>query len=494
METGRILIEGGLVAGGDDGWRERHLPRQDVLLEGDRIIEIGPQLTAPGAQTIDARGCVVMPGLVNAHFHSSELLVRGRYDGLAFDHWGLYVYPFLYLPRWPQRLIYLRTALAGVELVQQGVTTVTDDVAAEVSGQALDTLESVFRAYSDVGLRANCSGNVMDRSQEQSWPFAEAVPAWVREQVAAQTFPSVAEYRDFCREAIRRFHRPDGSSRFVLAPVAPQWCSEELMAAAAEIAASNGLNLHTHLLETRAQALASSTWQGGGFVRYLLGLGALHTRTTLAHAVWLSEDDMEVVAGAGASVVHNPVANLRLGVGVAPVKSMLVHGINVALGTDGLAIHDSPSILEAARTAALVSRSRSELPEEWLQPGELLRAATVGGARSALLSDQVGTLSVGRKADILVVDVSSASVGAGADVRNELVFGLDASHLRTVLVDGRVVVKNGRVMTVLEEALRDELREYLPLIEEEQRRVEEAHRHLAPFLDAMHRITAASTP
>lgn len=453
----------------------------DVLIDAEKIRSIGPDLPTGDATILDATGCLVLPGLVNAHFHSSELLIRGRYDGLSFDHWGVYAYPFLYNPPLPQRLVYLRTLLAGIELLRNGTTAVTDDVASEVAGQELETLESVFSAYDDLGLRANVSGNVMNLSQEKTWPFGSAIPARVKRAVAGQSFPTVSAYLELCEEAIRRFHEANGLRRFVVAPVAPQWCTPELIMGAGELAARHNLNFHMHVLETRWQAEVSAQWQSGGFIPYLRNLGVLNERTTLIHGVWLRPSDIELIAAADATVVHCPVANLRLGVGIAPVKQLLRNNVTVGLGTDGLALHETPSILGEARVATLISRVLTQEPAEWMLAHESLHAATAGGARTMLTDKTSGKIAVGRAADLIVIRENELPTDSASDVRNRLIFGTDPARIDTVIVGGRVVFAAGVPTRVDEEQARAELLEYVNFVEGRQNDIERHHAKLAAF-------------
>jgi 5-methylthioadenosine/S-adenosylhomocysteine deaminase len=479
-----LLIRGGTVLAIEDGAADVSGSLADVLIQGNRIAMVRENLDVPAHRILDASGCVVMPGLVNAHFHSSELFVRGRYDGLGFDHWGLFVYPFLYIPPLPARLAYLRTLLAGIELLRNGVTAVTDDVAAEVSGQALDTLASVVAAYKDLGIRASCSGNVMNMSQDKTWPWTDSLPPASRAAVAEQRFPSVAAYVDFCDEAVKLFDDSDGLLRYVVAPVSPQWCTQELLLAAGELAARHGLNFHTHVLETSWQAEVSRSWQSGGFIPYLRDLGVLNERATLIHCVWLSPNDIELIGDTGAAVVHCPTANLRLGAGIAPVKQLLRQGVPVGLGTDGLALHDSPSVLEEARQAALISRARAEPPDAWVHPAEALRAATVGGARSMLIPDQVAPLAAGTLADLVILRERSLPTDASAKLHNRLLYDSGDFQVETVLVNGRVVYVDGAAVGINEADARAELKDYADTLDRWQVEVEKRHASLGAFFAA----------
>lgn len=460
----------------------------DVLISEGRIAAIGDRLDDDEAEVVEARGLVALPGLVNAHLHSSEVLLRGSYDRLSFDAWGLYVYPLFRPGRLPLRLVYLRTALVAVESARTGVTCVVDDVADETL--SLDVLSQVFAAYADVGLRCNCSGHVMDLEPLTGLPNAESLLTRdARARLAAMTFPGPAEYREYAEEAVRRYHRPAGLSRFVVSPVSPQWCSEQMLETCVEIADAHGLNLLLHVLETKEQALTSRGWGDGGFVEYLRRRDALHPGTTIAHGVWLSNDDLDALAETGCAVAHNPVANMRLGVGVAPVRRMLDRGIPVGLGTDGLAINDRADLFEVMRSAALLSRFTPD-PLEWLGAAEALNAATLGGARCAYLEGDAGAIRVGAPGDIVLLDLPTEPLLPHAAV-NGIVFSSGPEHVDTVIVGGRVVVRDGAVQGVNEMEIRDELAEYVPFLRDWQREVEARNGDLRPALEQIHARAAA---
>lgn len=462
----------------------------DILISDGRIAAIGDRLDPGETEVVEAGGRVALPGLINAHLHSSEALLRGSYDRLSFDAWGLYVYPLFRPGPLPLRLVYLRTVLAAVESVRSGVTCVVDDVADETL--SIDALSQVFAAYADVGLRCNCSGHVMDVEPLTGLPNANGLlTADVRARLEAMSFPRPAEYREYAEEAIRRFHRPAGLSRFVVSPVSPQWCSEQMLETCVEIAGAHGLNLLLHVLETREQALTSREWRDGGFVEYLRRRDALRLGTTIAHGVWLSDGDLDVLAETGCAVAHNPVANMRLGVGAAPVRRMLDRGIPVGLGTDGLAINDRADLFEVMRSAALLSRFAAN-PLEWLGASDVLNAATLGGARCAYLEGDAGAIRVEAPADIVLLDLPTEPLLPHAAV-NGIVFSSGLEHVHTVIVNGRVVVRDGAVQGVNETEIRDELAECVPFLRDWQREVEARNGDLQPALDQIH-ARAATEP
>lgn len=463
--------------------------RLDLLISEGEIVAIGDGLDDDGATVVEARGLLALPGLVNAHLHSSEAPLRGSYDRLPFDAWGLFIYPPFRPGSLPTRLVYLRTVLVAIESLRAGVTCVVDDVADETL--SLDVLEQVFAAYRDVGLRCSCSGHVMDREPLGRLPFAdEVLTASERARLDELTFPEPREYREFAEEAISRFHNPTGLARFVVAPVAPQWCSEEMLDTCVDIATTHGLNLLMHVLETKEQALTSARWGDGGFVEYLRRHGALRSGTTIAHGVWLQESELDVLAETGCSVAHNPVANLRLGVGIAPVGRMVERGIPVGLGTDGLAINDRADLFEVMRTAALLSRQVSPSPSDWLGARDVLDAATAGGARCAHL-EGAGVIRVGGDPDIVLLRLVCEPLSE-REMATSVVFSCGPENVDTVIVGGRIAFRDGEVLGVNEEEIRGELAEYVPLLRGWQQDVEARNGELKASLEEIHLRSAAA--
>ena len=277
---------------------------------------VPPDATAE--RVIDGRHRLVMPGLINGHLHSSEALFKGRYDNLPLELWMLYSYPILGTSALAERLIYLRTMLVAIKSLKNGVTCVTDDVF-EAPRQDLDRLGAVFDAYADSGLRATVSGHVIDRNFLDAIPFTDRfVPAALRERIAANPMPSAQDYLAFSRAAFQTFHNRLGRLRYMVAPSAPQRCTPELMQAADELARQHRVPFHTHIVETKVQAVTGPALYGKTLVRYMHDLGLLHSGITIAHSIWVTDEDIELMGEAGMSIVHNVISNQKLGAGIAP--------------------------------------------------------------------------------------------------------------------------------------------------------------------------------
>jgi 5-methylthioadenosine/S-adenosylhomocysteine deaminase len=460
----------------------------DIAIEGSRITAVGRTMPeAPGDRTIDGRDKLVMPGLINGHMHSSEALFKGRYDNLPLELWMLYAYPILGGTPPSDRLIYLRSMLCAMESLKNGVTTVVDDVS-ESGGQTLNQLGAVFAAYDDAGIRANVSGHIIDRPFIDTVPFAEELlPAGLKARVRAVAPPSVAAYEGFCKEAFARFHDRAGRLRFMVAPSAPQRCTEELMHVADALARTHGSAFHTHILETKVQAVTGPVFHGKTLIRYMSDLGLLHEGTTIAHSIWVTDEDIAIMGESGCSIVHNAISNQKLGAGIAPLRSLLDSGVNVALGSDGICSSDTPRMFDVMHAAALLHSVSTPDYTTWISAAEVLRAATIGGARSALLDREIGSLEPGKRADLVILDMSSATFTPLNDVLNHLVYCENGSSIDSVMVNGEIVVKDGRLTRVNEADLLGELREAWREYRPAHQAIEAANSRFVPAFAEIHR-------
>ena len=434
----------------------------NLLIEGDRIAAIGSDIDLSQAdQTIDGSGKLVMPGLVNAHMHSPEALYKGRYDNLPLEVWMLYAYPILGAQVLSPRLVYLRTALCAIESLKSGTTCVTDDVY-ESPSQTGEQLDAVFQAYDDVGLRATISGHVVDR------PFLDTIP-FVRDFID----PDLAAQADalgtadgkawlaHCKDAFSRLHGRSGRLNFMVAPSAPQRCTVELMQAAMELAEAHDAPFHTHILETKMQAVTGQEFYGETLIAHMQRHGLLRERTTIAHSIWVTEADIEMMGDADCSIAHNVISNQKLGAGVAPVRRLLQAGVNVGLGSDGVSTSDTTRMFAVMHAAGLIHNVQTPDTAYWLSAEEILRAATLGGAKSACLA-KTGTLEVGHKADLLIIDLETAPFTPRNDIANHLVYCETGSSITHAIVGGQVMAQDGRCLHVDEAALLAELREEMP--------------------------------
>jgi 5-methylthioadenosine/S-adenosylhomocysteine deaminase len=466
--------------------------RSDVLVVGDRIDAVARGLhPPPGCTIVDGRDRLLIPGLVNAHVHSWEALFRGRYDNLPLELWMLLSYPILGLTPLTERLIELRTQLVAIESVKGGVTCLLDDVI-ESPGQSMEQLEAVFRGYGAVGIRANISGNIVDKFFTDTIPYANQVlPAELLDRVHAVTPRSVADYLDFSRQALAKLHGKDGLLRYVIAPSGPQRCSDELLVAADALSAEFDTTLHVHVLETKTQAVTGREFFGRTLVQHLDGLGVLSDRLTIAHGIWLTAPDIALLGAAGASVAHNAISNQKLGAGIAPLRELLDAGVNLALGSDGLCSNDSARMFDVMKAAALLQKIVTPDYETWPTAHEMLWAATRGGARSVRLTDDIGAIARGRKADLVLLDLTTVNFTPLNDVINHLVYCENGASILEVMVNGQTVVRGGRCLLVDEAAVLAEIRELAPEMLARHADVERANEKFTPYFAEIHQRCCA---
>ena len=458
----------------------------DILIEDDRISAVGSDLESPGATVLDGRNRLVMPGITNAHYHSWENFFKGRYDNLPLELWMLYSYPILGLTPISDRLIYLRTMLGAIDSLRHGVTNVLDDVL-EMPAQSLDQLGVVFQAYEDVGIRASCSGHIINRMFTDTIPYvSDILPQEILDEIKQVPVPSTDDFVDFAKKAIERFHGRAGRLRYVIAPSGPQRCTEDMLVAAEELSREHGTTYHIHICETKMQAVTGREFYGKTLFRYLHDVGALTERTTIAHSVWATDEDIELMAQSGCSVSHNPISNMKLIAGIAPFRKLWDAGVNVALGTDGTSSNDTPRVLDVMKIAALIHKVTTPDYTKGPTASEIIRAATTNGARSAFIHDEVGALEPGKKADLILFDTNAINFTPLNDVRNHVVYCENGESIDKVIVNGQIVVDGGKVTTVDEAAILEEIRESMPEFLANHTKVEELNRKLEPYFAEVH--------
>lgn len=460
----------------------------DILIEGSKISAIGQNLpSAPDASVIEGKNRLVMPGLINAHTHSSETFFRGRYEGMPLEIWLLYAYPLLMGPVIGERLLYLRSLLLAIESLRNGVTTICDDFF-DPPTHDLSRLTTVFKAYEDAGIRANVSSAAMNIHTLDALPYArEVMPPALQEQLDFGPPMSADAYIDYCQSAFSTLHGKAGRLNFMLAPSAPQRCTADLLQACHELAIKMRVPLHTHVLETKTQAVTGHELYGKSLIAYMDDLGVLSRNTTVAHSVWVSPHDIELMGAAKCSVAHNAISNQKLGAGIAPIRQLMDAGVTIALGTDGVSSNDTARIFDVMRVAGLIHSVSGPDYKQWIYADEILKMATINGARSALLEDITGSLEIGKAADLLILDLTTLSFMPLNDVAKHLVYAENGSSIETVMVAGDIVVNQGRMCSIDEAAILAEIRELVPAHLAEHARLEQRNAAFHSTMAEIHR-------
>lgn len=479
-----MLIRGGLVMLPD-----RTFARQDVRITESRLAEIGPDLPpVPGEEVIDARRRLVVPGLVDAHYHSNEGYLRGSWERLTLEGWLAHAYPLANEIRHDERDIYVRTLLGAIELLRTGTTTVVDFLY-ELPRPTMASLDAVMRAYRDAGIRATVAVAVWDLPWLDTVPLRrDLVPEDLLAAATARP-PSAGDWLDLCRAALTAWHGRDDRLSIGLAPSGPQRCSDDFLGALQELADARDLALHSHCLETRIQAATGHLTYARTLIEHLDEIGFLTPRLSLPHSIWVTDGDIDRMAAQGVTAVHNPQANLKLGDGVAPVPAMLKAGVNVALGTDGMSTNDTRDMYEAIKLAALLCPIHDPDPDSWAGADDVWQMATVGGARSANLSTEVGAVEVGRRADLVLLDLDDHPFVPLNEPLLHLVYALPSRSVTDVIVNGAAVIRDRRLTTVDEAAVIGEAIERAAALAPGRRLAEAEGRAMMPAIREAHRRT-----
>ena len=406
----------------------------DVVVEGGRIAAAGPRLgPTTAAEQVDASGCLVIPGLVQAHVHLCQTLLRGLADDMEVIEW-------LRRRVWPleqahdHRSLHASAMLSVAELLTGGTTAALTMESDRHTGAA-------FEAAEQLGIRATIGKALMDRYEpgtEMEVPDSDT--AWADQMDLFETWHGSA----------------GGRLRVALSPRGPRNATADTWRRCVALAEEADLRLHTHVNENRAQADLLGASPEGRDLEALASWGALSPRLVMAHAVWLSDHERDLARRHRPHVCHCPSSNLKLASGFAPVPGYLADGLNVAIGADGAPCNNRLDAFEEMRLAALIHKPAAG--PRAVPARVAFDMATMGGARALALEREVGSIEAGKRADLAVVrrDRLHSTPAGGADVYSELVYAHTASDVDTVVVDGRLVVAAGRLLTGDESAIQAE--------------------------------------
>ncbi len=448
-----MILQNGLVDLGDGNFE-----RTDLAIDDGRIAAVGGNLGADG-EVVDCGRFAIVPGMVNAHCHSNENWFRGRWDNLPLEPWMLFSYPALAGPVQSSRETYLRTLIGGLDMIHSGATCVVDFLY-EMAGFTDESLAAVVSAYRDLGLRALIVLGMGDRAYHETVVLDEAlVDRSLIERLELEKPPTWSEWEQFTRRAVDQYHRPDEGITIALGPSGPQRCTDAFLQSCASLADELDLQIHIHVLETRMQALSGQKMYGKTLPEHMHALGFLGPRVNFEHGIWLTPHDIELVRDTGTTIVHNPISNMKLGSGICPVPELLGHGVNVALGTDGMSSNDGNDMFAVLKVAGLIHKLWDIDYERWLGADEAWRMATAGGAQAAGDHAGLGRIEAGRRADLVLLDLDSRVFTPMSNPLHQVVFGSTTSALDSTMIGGRWVVRDGRVTGVDETAILAEIRE-----------------------------------
>ena len=394
--------------------------KQSLLIKDDLIAEISDSIDDANVdKIIDAEGKILLPGLINTHTHLSMTLFRGLADDLSLDSW-------LNDHIWPMEAnlngeyCYIGALLGAVELIKSGTTTFSD---------MYFYMEDVARAVEDAGIRAVLSYGMID--------FGDAERREGEIKANLDLFKS-------CNGMA------DGRIKVFFGPHSPYTASEELLIKVRQLADEYNMGIHIHVSETQKEINDVSEEKGLRPFEYLEKIGFLGPDVVAAHCVWLSDNEIEIIKKHGVKVSHNPCSNMKLASGISPVSKLIENDVCVSIGTDGASSNNNLDLIEELKTASLLQKV-STLDPKVLSSDEAIEMATIKGAEALGLSDEIGSIEVGKKADIILIDTNSANmVPDSSSLSSNVIYSANGSNVDTTICNGKVLMENKK-LTVLDE-------------------------------------------
>jgi cytosine/adenosine deaminase-related metal-dependent hydrolase len=482
MAARRLLVRGGEVYDHDG---DVHKPAvADILIEDGDIAAVGRDLAAPAdCAVIEAAGRLVVPGLINAHYHSHDTLCRGMFEELPLEAWLFYTLPMG--ANRSKEEVRARTLVGALESLRCGITTVQDMLGLIPLDD--DNTDVVIAAYREAGLRVVFSPMIWDVPPIAMVRYADSMPPDVQAMLGTQGRP-IREQFDYLEHQFRR-HPAGGTLHWAVAPFAPQRCTPKMLEGCAALAQKHDLPIYTHVYETRGQVLIAReqfAHHGGSLIQYLADTGVLGPRLNIVHSVWISRPEMDRMAAADAGIVLNHLSNMKLKSGIAPVCDLREAGVRLGLGCDNCSGTDVQSVFQAMKMFCLLAAVSDPEPGPPLAH-EVLRHATLGNARTAGLAGKLGAIRPGYKADLILIDLNDVAYLPYNSAARQLVYTEAGRGVESVIVDGRVVIDRRQVKTIDEDALRREVADLMRHFLRDYDTVVETRKRALPYMREAHR-------
>ena len=424
MADNTILIKNALILNPENIYDKP----QDILIRNDLISKISDEINEKADKTIDATGKILLPGFVNTHTHLSMTLFRGLADDLALDEW-------LNDNIWPMEAnlngdyCYIGALLGAVELIKSGTTTFSD---------MYFYMEDVAKAVSESGLRAVLSYGMIDFGDEEK-----------RKNEIAENLNLFKNVNDTA----------DGRIKVFFGPHSPYTASEELLREVRKLASENNTGIHIHVSETQKEIEDVSAEKGLRPFEYLDSIGFLGPDVLCAHCVWLSDSEIEIIKKRNVKISHNPCSNMKLASGIAPISRLLENDICVGIGTDGASSNNNLDLIEELKIASLLQKV-SVLDPKVLTSDEALAMGTINGARALGLDDEIGSVEVGKKADLILIDTDSANmIPDSTRLSSNIIYSANGFNVDTTICNGQILMENRKLTTLNEEEIYKKARE-----------------------------------
>ena len=416
MTNNTILIKNALILSPNTDFSEK----QSILIKDDKIHEIGENISDENvSKVIDAEGKIALPGLVNTHTHLSMTLFRGLADDLSLDSW-------LNDHIWPMEAnlngeyCYIGALLGAVELIKSGTTTFSD---------MYFYMEDVARAVEDAGIRACLSYGMIDFGDE--------------DKRKAELDENLNLFKN-CN------NMDDGRIKVFLGPHSPYTASKELLIKSRQIADEYNMKIHIHVSETQKEITDSLNEKGLRPFEYLDEIGFLGPDVIAAHCVWLDDREIDIIKKHDVKISHNPCSNMKLASGIAPISKLIENDICVGIGTDGASSNNNLDLIEELKTASLLQKV-STLDPKVLNSDDALAMGTINGARLLGLENEIGSIEVGKKADIILIDTNAPNMTPqSSTLSSNVIYSANGSNVDTTICNGKILMENKK-LTFLDE-------------------------------------------
>ncbi len=402
-----IIIKNCLVL-----YENSYLKRASIAISDGIIKEVSENIENEANLILDARDKIAIPGFINMHTHAAMTLFRGVADDLSLMKW-------LKEEIWPMEKnlkpehVYFGTLVAAIEMIKSGTTCFND---------MYFYIDEVIKACRDIGIRAYVSFAMFDFGNED---------------VAER---NIKEAEKYLNKGVK-----SDIVKITLAPHAPYTCSEYLLKKTKELADKYNVLIHTHISESKDEFVKFLKEKGKTPIEYLNDMGFLGENVLAAHCVWTTNKDIEILKRNNVNVIHNPVSNMKLANGIARIYEMMRNGINICLGTDGAASNNNLNIIEEMKLAAILQKFRYKNPEI-LKAEDVFKFATINAAKA--LGEKTGMIKEGYKADIVLLDMKNTRVLPLTNIFSHIVYSIDSSCIDTVIINGRLVMYNKKIVTI----------------------------------------------
>lgn len=483
-----LLIKSGRALTPGSDW---HQPScADIAIAGDTIVGIAGAYSLAdrsAIEVIDARDHLVLPGFVNAHYHSHDILAKGTLEEVPLESWRLYALPPQYPPRSVEE-VYARTLLGALECLRSGMTTIQDMLTLYPYEDR--HMDAVMAAYEKVGIRVVFALQYADRKGIETIPFwKDTFPKELHPllSTAAEPERQIDLIGHFETTRLKATPRPLVS--WALGPSAPERCSPALMQRTMELARRYDIPVYTHIYESRGMALQARLTlpeYSGLLIRRLAEEGVLDSRLNFAHSVWLSREEIELLAEHGAGVVLNPQGNLKMKCGIPPIRMLQDAGVRIGLGCDNCSCSDAQNMFVAMKLFALLAAVSDPIPGP-PQAVAAIRSATEAGADGARLGHVIGRIAPGFKADLTLIDMNDPSWSPMNSAARQLVHVEAGRGVRTVLVGGVVVVRDRKLTSVDETTIYEAVKAVMPEFRKDFAVISARVAKFQPWLDRAHK-------